>query len=446
MKISEYIKNVTKNIKIMSSLSYHYIKYKLKLETYNNTVINVCNSLIHHSYIFIKIIQWGIQNVYDLNFDEELSHYFNSFSNNVPYTPFEVEQSILSIHNAVDYAFTTWNDKLEIDNNSIPIKSNFIDLKMENIYIPINSGSVALIYKGRLNSKPVIIKVLRCNIKKIIEEDICFFEYFFDNVLVKMIVNRYIKINFKKLITNNRNILLKQCDFDYEANNALLFKDKLKNKKNIIVPQVYKHFTDAFHDIIIMDYLDGSVAKNVPLYQLQNHFETIRTLCFEFLFKYNILHGDFHLGNIIIIDETRIGIIDFGIAYILNNEISSKIFDILMSNLNKKKNKYPLLRAKIFIKMICRDETKCEEIFKKIKSDHELVNLFYNSKFSGNALVVTFNKILSMDHIELDIEMSNLILSAMSSLQTLNNSISSIDNDNKSLTTFINSYIENFKI
>ena len=67
-------------------------------------------------------------------------------------------------------------------------------------------------------------------------------------------------------------------------------KNQLKNKKNIIVPQVYKHFTDAFHDIIIMDYLDGPVAKNVPLYQLQNHLETIRTLCFEFLFKYNILH------------------------------------------------------------------------------------------------------------------------------------------------------------
>lgn len=421
-----YILKVTK---IILSVSYHIVTYKLNFKAYNDTVINICNSLVNHSYIFIKVIQWGIQNVYDINFNDELKQYFNTFSNNVPYNNFEEEIAILRIHNAIEYASTSYNDKLVIENN----------------YIPINSGSVALVYKARLNDKPVIIKVLRHNIKKNIEKDIHFLEYFFDNMLVKMIINRYTKVNFKRFIENNRDTLLHQCDFESEVNNALVFKNNLKNKKNIVIPHVYKHFTDACNEIIIMDYLDGPVAKNVSLYHLRNHFETIRSLYFESMFRYNILHGDFHLGNIIILDENTIGLIDFGIVYIVNNEISNSLFDILFINAaNKKKVTHYLHILKISIKLVCVNEKKHEEIFIKLKNDDELVNIFFISKFSANILVTTLNKIISLDGVELNVYMCNLILSVMSSLQTIDNGMSLIDGDNKSLFTILKSYIKNF--
>lgn len=421
---------IQKTIKIILSTSYHIFTYKLNFNTYNDTVINVCNSLVSHSYVFIKVIQWGVQNVYDLFFNDELKEYFNAFSNNVPYTSVEQERAILCINNAVEYASTTCNDKLVIENN----------------YIPINSGSVALVYKARLNDKPVIIKVLRHNIKKTIEEDICFLEYFFDNTFLKMIINRYTKIKFKRFIENNRDILLNQCDFLCEVNNALLFKNNLKNKKNIVIPHVYKHFTVACNEIIIMEYIDGPVAKNVAPYQLREHFEIIRSLYFESLFKYNILHGDFHLGNIIIVNQDTIGLIDFGIVYIVTNEISNGLFDILFLNLNKKKIKYLLHAIKIFIKMICINEKEYEEIFIKLKNDDELINIFLKSKFSGSALTTSLNKIISMDGVELNVYMCNLFLSTMSSLQSLDNCTSLIDDDNKSLSTGLKTYIQNMKL
>jgi predicted unusual protein kinase regulating ubiquinone biosynthesis (AarF/ABC1/UbiB family) len=384
--------------------------------------------LISNSYIFIKVIQWGIQNVYDLNFDHELKQYFNTFSNNVPYTNFEQERAILLIDNAIEYASTSCNDKLVIENN----------------YVPINSGSVALVYKAQLNDKSVIIKVLRHNIKKIIEEDIYFLEFFFDNAFVKMILKYYTTVNFKRFIENNRDILLNQCDFLCEVSNALLFKNNLKNKKNIVIPHVYKHFTDAYNEIIIMEYLDGPVAKNISPCQLRKHFETIRSLFFESLFRYNTLHGDFHLGNIIIVNENTIGIIDFGIVYTITNEISNGIFDILFLNVNKNKIKYLLHAIKIFIKMICINEKDHEEIFIKLKNDDELINIFLKSKFSGSSLITTLNKIISMNCVELNVRMCNLFLAAMSSLQTIDNSMSLIDNNNKSLSTIIKSYIKTF--
>ena len=425
-----YIQKTIKLINIILTTSYYRIKYKLKLDAYNDSVINICNSLLSHSYIFIKVIQWGIQNVYDLHFDDELKQYFNTFSNNVPYSKLEKEMAILCIHNAVEYASTSCNEKLVIENN----------------YIPINSGSVALVYKARLNDKPVVIKVLRHNIKKNIEEDICFLEYFFDNTIVKMIINYYTKVKFNIFIKQSRAVLLEQCDFDYEVNNALLFKKNLKNKKNIVIPYVYKNFTSVFHDIIIMEYIDGPVAINVPSCQLQNHCETIQSIYFESLFRYNILHGDFHLGNIIILDENTIGMIDFGIVYEINHEISNKLFDILFLNLNKKEINYFFKAIKICIKMICLDEKKHEEIFIKIKNDRELMDLCLNLKFTGNVFISGINKIISIDGVELNVYMCNLMLSLMSSLQTIENMMTYMDHDNKSLTTMTKSFIQDIKL
>lgn len=428
MKIIDYIKKTIKIINIILNTSYHIIIYKLNFKTYNDTIINICNSLVNQSYIFIKVIQWGIQNVYDLDFDEKVVNYFNTFSNNVPYTTVELEQSILSIHKAVDYASTFCNDTLEIKNN----------------HTPINSGSVALVYKGCLNDKPVIIKVLRCNIIDTIEEDICFLEYFFDNIFIKNIINYYTKINFKNFITINRSILLKQCDFKCEINNALLFKNILKNKKKIVIPHMYEHFTNAFHEIIVMDFIDGPVAKNVEPHQLQNHTETIQLLYFELLFQYNILHGDFHLGNVIIVNENTLGIIDFGIIHEVNHEISNKLFDIILLNLNRTNANISQL-IKSVINLVCINEKNRKYIFIKIKNDNELMSLLFDTKFSGSALVGVLNKIIKIDNVYLDNHSINLLFAFLSGLQTVENCTRKYKND-FSASKFIKSYINKIKM
>ena len=182
MNFIDYIKKTIKITNIILTTSYHIIIYKLNLKTYNDTVINICNSLVNQSYIFIKVIQWGLQNVYDLNFDQSVINYFNTFSNNVPYSPLELKQSILSIHKAVNYASYN-NNTLEIENN----------------YIPINSGSVALVYKGVLNGKPVIIKVLRPNIKNNIVQDVKYI-HFFQQSIYEYFENNELKLDKHKMI------------------------------------------------------------------------------------------------------------------------------------------------------------------------------------------------------------------------------------------------------
>lgn len=158
MKLLQYVNLFLNTLSIFSTSTYHFIKYKLNFTTSNNAVISVCNSLIHKNYLFTKVVQWGVQEVYsDANIqgNDELKSYFSAFSNSVPYTQHELHASLLSIKNVTDFAKSR-NDELVIENDNIPI----------------NSGSVAIIFKARLNDTPVIIKVLRPNIRKRIEDDI----------------------------------------------------------------------------------------------------------------------------------------------------------------------------------------------------------------------------------------------------------------------------------
>ena len=213
----------------------------------------------------------------------------------------------------------------------------------------------------------------------------------------------------------------------------------MKNKKNILIPHVYKHFTEAYDEVIVMEYLDGPIAKNVPLEEIKKHHKMLQTFFFESLFRYNILHGDFHLGNIIIVNDTTVGIIDFGIVFNLTDELSNTLFDIIfmvisLNNGNDSDNNkkfYKLMKS--FIRFICSNESQHTLIYENLKNDKEL---FYVKQFSATVIITVINKIMSLQNIELKPKICQLFLTTMSGLHTIE-----YVNDNMSLECLTHSFI-----
>jgi len=428
MKLLQYISLAVNTLSVFSISSYYFFKYKLNFITSNNAIISVCNSFLHKNYLFTKVVQWGVQEVYNganIKENDELKSYFSVFSNSVPYTQHELHASLSCIKNIIEFAESR-NDELVLENDNIPT----------------NSGSVALLFKARLNDVPVIIKVLRPNIKKRIENDINAVLCFFNNIFIKTFIGYYVKLNFKTFIEHNSESLLNQCDFGSEVNNAVLFKDKLKNKKNIIIPHVYKHFTEAYHEVIVMEYLDGPIAKNVSIEEIKKHCKMLQTFFFESLFRFNILHGDFHLGNIIIVNDTTVGIIDFGIVFKLTEKLSNTLFDIvfMITSLNNdndsdnNKKFYKLMKT--VIRLICSNESHHTLIYENLKNDKELLNAMYIKQFSATFIIAVINKIMSLQNIELRPKICQLFLTTMSGLHTIE-----YVNDNMSLECLMHSFI-----
>jgi predicted unusual protein kinase regulating ubiquinone biosynthesis (AarF/ABC1/UbiB family) len=430
-KILYKIKKLINVVTIFSISCYNISKYKLRLTTFEDAVISLCNSLTKNNYIFTKVIQWGVQEVYHhdnidntnsnkIKDNDKLKTYFSIFSSCVPYTQYELEYSVSFIKNVTQYA-SSRNDELVVD------------------YTPINSGSVALVFKAHLNNSPVVIKVLRPNIRNKIKEDVDVLLEIFDNIFIRNLIWFYTKINFKHFILNNTENLLNQCNFNDEVKHLLLFKHNLKNKKNIVIPHVYTHYTETFNEIIIMEFLDGPVAKNVPLDKMKNCVERLQSFFFDSLYRYKLLHGDFHLGNIIIMnDGDKIGIIDFGIVYFLTDELSNSLFDIMFLSLKADHNiKHFYTILKITIRLLCLDEKHHEKIFETLKRDKEIEYTVRCNDFSANTIIKILNKLMSLEHIELKQTVYQLLLSSMSGLQTIEYA-----NDNKPLTTLTRVYMD----
>lgn len=432
-KILYKIKKLINVVTIFSISCYNISKYKLRLTTFEDAVISLCNSLTKNNYIFTKVIQWGVQEIYhhdnidNINYNnmkdnDKLKTYFSMFSSCVPYTQDELEYSVSFIKNVTQYA-SSRNDEVD-------------ELVVD--YTPINSGSVALVFKAHLNNSPVAIKILRPNIRNKIKEDVDILLEFFDNIFIRNLIWFYIKINFKHFILNNTENLLNQCNFNDEVKHLLLFKNNLKNKKNIVIPHVYTHYTETFNEIIIMEFLDGPVAKNVPLDKLKNCLEPLQSFFFDSLYRYNILHGDFHLGNIIVMnDGDKIGIIDFGIVHFLTDEISNSLFDIVFLSLkagHNIKNFYAML--KLTIRFVCYHKRQYKQIFETLKKDKEFEYVRFTD-FSSNGLLKLINKIMSLEDIEVKQSAYTLFLSSMSGLQTIE-----YVNDNKSLATLTRVYMD----
>jgi predicted unusual protein kinase regulating ubiquinone biosynthesis (AarF/ABC1/UbiB family) len=321
-------------------------------------------------------------------------------------------------------------------------KSRHEELLIENDFKPINSGTVALVFKGKLNNSPIVIKILRNNIEERIHKDIYEIMHFIDNIFVIKIFRFYnIKLNFKTFFINNYDLLLKQCDFDQEADNCLLFEKNLKNKNNVVIPRVYKHYTEFSNKIIVMDYICGQVAKDAPVEEFKRCAITLQTFFFESLFMYNILHGDFHLGNIILIRDNdnegnnviNIGIIDFGIVYKLTQKESNDLFNIIFVAIDSN-NRFDTL-LKMLIKMICPVKGEREAILNGLKHDKDILVLQKND-FSANTILACLKKVTSLDNISLDSNICSLIFCVMSGLQTIE-----YVNDNKSLLFLTKSYI-----
>ena len=325
-------------LKILIIFIYEYFLYLIfrnKIRLYTNLIQKISKINI----IFIKIIQWIVIE----HDDKELCDIIKDMTNNVYYSEKDIDYNLITEIENYD------------NNNELVINK-----------IPINSGTIALVFSGKLNNNDIVVKIMRDDTKKKLKETMIFLDdiiYMIDNIPFINMEN----YSIKDILKYNMDNFLKQSDFILEAQNIQLFYNNYIDEQKIIIPKVYMGYTEKFNNIIIMDYIKGYHLNNI-----NNNYYDYVILIFHFLntslYNYNTIHCDIHPGNIMFMDN-KIGIIDFGFISNIDKNTGISVYtfyDYFTSG--KKKKLYKLIIDKL-----------CKNINNDIKIEKEIIDKEYDN-------------------------------------------------------------------
>ncbi len=197
--------------------------------------------------------------------------------------------------------------------------------------IPVASASISQVHRARLpDGTEVAVKIRRPDIRRIVENDISILRD-----LAELLV-RYIP-EFRLydpvgIVDEFDRSIHREMDFIYEARNIERFRRNFQEHEFIVVPRVYWDFTTP--TILTMEYLRGKKFSEVIEEGLDPELRKIivergTKLLLAQIFDYGFFHADPHPGNIMILPDRRIALLDFGMMGNIDDELRQHLGELL---------------------------------------------------------------------------------------------------------------------
>lgn len=201
---------------------------------------------------------------------------------------------------------------------------------------PIASGSIAQVYKGIIEGKPVAVKIIRPNLIDTINIDLSILDDF--KLVIKKVLGIGKKFNVDAFLLEIREMLTREFDLRTEAVNMRRFEDNSKNVKNVSVPKIYPDYCSV--NVLTMEFIQGIQIKdiiNMPVPQSKKS-EYTRTITKSYLKQVYIdgfYHADPHGGNMIVQEDDTIAFIDFGAVDSIDDDLKRNTLEFYYAINNK---------------------------------------------------------------------------------------------------------------
>jgi len=263
---------------------------------------------------------------------------------------------------------------------------------------PIASASIAQVHAARLpDGQEVVVKVLRPNIKQIIERDI--------SLLYSLaeLAHRYWKtgrrLRPREVVAEYEKTILDELDLLREGASATQLRRNFQDSKDLYVPAVF--WPQTRRDVMVMERISGiPISDRETLARHGTNFKVLAErgveIFFTQVFRHNFFHADMHPGNIFVSIETPENptyiAVDFGIMGTLTLQDQRYIAENFVAFFNRDYRRVAELhimsgwvssdtRVEEFESAI---RTVCEPIFerplKDISFGHLLVRLFQTAR------------------------------------------------------------------
>jgi ubiquinone biosynthesis protein len=207
----------------------------------------------------------------------------------------------------------------------------------EWVEMPFAAASIGQIHRAKLKREQVwvAVKIQRPGLAESCARDLRIVEWI---TWVLRALRIYPFMRWEDGLRELREIMNEELDCRYEASAYSRMKKSLKPHK-LYVPVVFQRYTTKYilvtefiHATLMVDYIHmfntdpGRLAIWLRENNINPHVVARRLMqsIFRQLFEDNLYHGDLHPGNIILLRDNRVALIDFGAVAFTDQEYLQK--------------------------------------------------------------------------------------------------------------------------
>jgi len=184
---------------------------------------------------------------------------------------------------------------------------------------PLASASIAQVHAARLKTgEEVVIKVQKPNIDDLLKADLNFI-YIASRVL-EFLQPDFERTSLSAVAGDVKSSMLEELDFEKEASNVEEFRTFLREQEMedaVTAPRVYREFTTG--KVLTMERLRGvSMVDAESIRGITDDPESLIVTALNTwtssVMNMPWFHADVHSGNLLVLDDGRVGFIDFGMV------------------------------------------------------------------------------------------------------------------------------------
>ncbi len=177
---------------------------------------------------------------------------------------------------------------------------------------PLAAATIAHVHEATMqDGRHVAVKVQRPGLKAIISTDMAALRYLVS--LAEGLFPRLHALDFPVVVREFANTLNRETDFNREARSIVLFHIALADVPDLWIPGVVAECSGA--TVLTLEFSAGEridrYAKKHPE-AIPRAIDTLEKLMLQTIFEEGLFHADPHPGNVFVLPDGRLSLLDFG--------------------------------------------------------------------------------------------------------------------------------------
>ena len=239
---------------------------------------------------------------------------------------------------------------------------------------PLAAASIAQVHRGKLRSgEEVVFKVRRPGIVKIVETDI--------DVLMGLayLIEQHIPTvalyDPVGLVKEFRRSIMRELNFTREGRTVDRFAVNFAESETVYTPKIFWDYTGDI--VLTMEYVDGikiSALEELTAqgYDLKEVASRGADAFLKQVLDFGLFHADPHPGNVFILPDQVICMLDYGMVGRLGQDLKDQLIDLLQALLNRDVDK-------IISQLLYSGELTDDSDIKNLRRDlHDFIEDYYD--------------------------------------------------------------------